>query len=150
MLNIRDPNLLKITKVKPWAIYFTYDNDRYLLHGSSQDYESLVYLYKRNWSGKRYSLEYLSGYMSTSDNVENTFIKYKCKGKVYSQIDKTKFISLLEYKELCKGCFSMLVGRHKSLIKKNYNKINKLRDEISDLQKRNYELAKFEIAHHNI
>ena len=130
MLNIKDINLLKITKVKPWTIYFNYNNTKYLLHGATEDYESSVALYERKWNGKKYDLEYISGYLSCSDNVENEFITYVGKGKIYSQIDKKRFVSLLEYKGLCKGCFALQVGKNKSLINKNNIKISKLEDEI--------------------
>lgn len=31
-IEMNDLSLLEITKVKPWAIYFDYDNKHYLLH----------------------------------------------------------------------------------------------------------------------
>lgn len=33
MFKIEDLSLLKITKIKPWAILFDYDNKHYFLHG---------------------------------------------------------------------------------------------------------------------
>ena len=143
MLNIKDIHLLHITKVKPWAIYFNYDNKKYLLHGSTQDYESSIHLYERIWNGKHYELEYISGYLSCSDNVENDFISYKCKGKTYSQIDKARFVCLLEYKELCKGCYAMIVGQHKYHIEVNNEKIKQLQREIEMLRNKNSQLSKF-------
>ncbi len=144
ILDIRYADRLEITKVKPWAVYFTYDNDKYLLHGSTEDYESHIRLYKRIWNGKKYALECISGFLATDEDVEYRFVKYKCKGKVYSQIDKSKFVALLEYYGLCMGYCSILVNRNKVKIAENKGKIKKLQEEIRQLQMQNLELAKFE------
>lgn len=137
MLDIQDLSQLKITKVKPWSIYFNYLGYKYLLHGSSDTYESEIVLYSRNWNGKKYELEYLEGYLSNSDNVERKFIKYKHKGKVYSQIDKKKFVMLLEYKGLCKSCLSKQVEICKNKIKENEKQIDKLNKKARELLKEN-------------
>ncbi len=62
MLEIKDVKLMKITKVKPWAIYFTYDNERYLLHESSEAYDTVIRLYKRELNKfGNYKLEFIIG-----------------------------------------------------------------------------------------
>ena len=48
MINIHDLSLLKITKIKPWAIYFDYDEKHYFLHGKSDGYESVQELFERH------------------------------------------------------------------------------------------------------
>lgn len=94
MINITDISLLKITKVKPWAICFDYEDKHYLIHG---DYElgegSWQTLYERvlDKNGK-YTLTHPKYCPYASDNVVSDYIK-KQRGRtvVYRNIDKEYF-----------------------------------------------------------
>lgn len=91
-IEMNDLSLLEITKVKPWAIYFDYDNKHYLLHGKVDDYESIQELYERHldengnydliFIKSRYGRDYLS-----SDYIKSI----NRKTIVYNQIDKEYF-----------------------------------------------------------
>lgn len=91
-IEMNDLSLLEITKVKPWAIYFDYDNKHYLLHGKADGYESIQELYERQldkngnydliFIKSRYGRDYLdSGYIKSINR----------KTIVYNQIDKEYF-----------------------------------------------------------
>lgn len=67
ILNITDLDKLTITKVKSFAIYFTYDNERYMLHEEIDGYYGYMEICKRilNEHGSVVKVEYLdtvSGY----------------------------------------------------------------------------------------
>ena len=47
-IHITDLNKLRLYKIKPWAIYFEYDGQKYLIHEGDDDYEYAVTLYKKN------------------------------------------------------------------------------------------------------
>lgn len=74
-LIITDLSKLKITKVKNWAIYFNYDNEKYLLHGSCCDYEYSSNLYKRIPINNKYELVYMAGEYTWDDYIKGEFIK---------------------------------------------------------------------------
>ena len=57
MLSITDLSLLKITKVKDWAICFDYDGRQFLIHGTSEFGEG---------SGQDFYERISSGYQETS------------------------------------------------------------------------------------
>ena len=91
-IEMNDLSSLKITKVKPWAIYFDYDNRHYLLHGKADGYESIQELYERQldkngnydliFIKSRYGKDYLaSGYIKSVSRMTI----------VYNQIDKEYF-----------------------------------------------------------
>ena len=91
-IEMNDLSLLQITKVKPWAIYFDYDNRHYLLHGKADGYESIQELYERQldkngnydliFIKSRYGKDYLaSGYIKSVSRMTI----------VYNQIDKEYF-----------------------------------------------------------
>lgn len=97
-LIITDLSKLKITKVKDWAIYFNYDNEKYLLHGSCCDYEYGYNLYKRipDISKNRYKLDCIARDFSDDDCIRHEFTKESVKrGFTYSQIDKEYFVNKL-------------------------------------------------------
>lgn len=95
-LIITDLNKLKITKVKDWAIYFNYDNEKYLLHGSYCNYEYSSNLYKRIPINNKYELVYMAGEYTWDDYIKGEFIKeYHKRTLVYNQIDKEYFVNQL-------------------------------------------------------
>jgi hypothetical protein len=55
-MNIDNINLLKITKIKPWAIHFSYDGKKYLLHESTQDCETSLTLFEKIYTNEKFSL----------------------------------------------------------------------------------------------
>lgn len=50
MFKIEDLSLLKITKIKPWAILFDYDNKHYFLHGKNEEYDEYRNYMKEVWT----------------------------------------------------------------------------------------------------
>lgn len=95
-LIITDLNKLKITKVKDWAIYFNYDNEKYLLHGSGECGEYSSNLYKRIPINNKYELVYIKGEYTCDDYIKGEFIKeYYKRILVYNQIDKEYFVNQL-------------------------------------------------------
>lgn len=137
MLRIEDINLFKITKVKPWAIYFTYDNERYLLHGSECDYESDITLYKRDIDNcGKYTLEQIHVNMSMSDRVEYLYLpRIESKTRTYSSINKEKFIKLLTYDGFCESIFNEEIKKEKYAKALRQYQINDLEDKIRDIRK---------------
>lgn len=91
-IEMNDLSLLKITKVKPWAIYFDYDNKHYLLHGKADGYESIQELYERQLDENgNYDLIFIKSRYGR-DYLANGYIKSINKRTVvYNQIDKEYF-----------------------------------------------------------
>ena len=96
MLGIKNLTLLKITKVKPWEIFFDYNNKHYFLHGKNEEYEEFQELYERYLDKNgNYTLEFIKGCSETED-VKSIYIKNAYgKSIVYSQIDKDFFVKQL-------------------------------------------------------
>ena len=91
-IEMNDLSLLEITKVKPWAIYFDYDNKHYLLHGKADGYESIQELYERQLDKNgNYDLIFIKSrygrYYLDSDYIKSI----SRKTIVYNQIDKEYF-----------------------------------------------------------
>ena len=145
-MDIQDLSKLKITKIKPWAIYFTYNNEKYLLKGRSSDYEYDIQLYHRipiNNKGQ-FQLEWIAGRMWTTDNIANYFIKdYGRKHTViYSHINKEYFVKKLVRKEFCTSLFDnelkdkiKRINDYKKEIKNLEDKIQNIRNKIRDEEK---------------
>ena len=125
IIDIQDLSLLKITKVKPWAIYFDYGQKHYLLHGKSDDYESIQELYKRHLNKNGfYTLDFIKSNYG-NEYVINDYIKpISWQTIVYNQIDKEYF-----------GGKMISHGFAKSDEISNKPKINTVQDLISKLQK---------------
>lgn len=142
MIDIQDLNLLRITKVKEWAICFDYGEKHYLLHGQSEMGEgSWQVLYERtlNECGK-YHLERIkeSGY--ATEYVANDYIKRQ-KGKtiVYSKIDKEYFA----YKMTKRG---FAIGIMQQKVEEENKHILSVEKQIKELEQKIYGLRR-EIAH---
>lgn len=137
MLQIDDLNKLKITKVKRWAIYFTYDNERYLLHGTSDCGESGVTLYKRNWNGTKFKLERIASDWG-DENVEYEYIKSIPRNTntlVYAHIDKEYFVKKLSLDGFVYGIFDKEVENIKLNNENIREQIRKLENEIRQLRR---------------
>ena len=135
-LEITDLSKFKITKLKPWAIYFTYDNIKYLLHEYSDD-DSNIVLYKRiqlNNSGK-YKLEPIS--YSWSDIPEITYkLKYirSNKGRTHNQINIEKLVYTLTEMGLFSGIYYQEIVKKNDPIYRKKQEIEKLQREIDILE----------------
>lgn len=137
MIDIKDLSLLKITKVKKWAICFDYDGKHYLLHGNYEIGEGQWQeLYERelNFYGQ-YSLKRIAE-KSGKEQVADDYIKNQ-KGKtiVYSQIDKSYFAYKLTKRGFATGIFEHLVKKEQNKIQKVEAQIQKHKDRIRELEK---------------
>ncbi len=88
---------IKIRKAKPWAIYFDYEDKKFLLHESSDCYESSTTLYERALENGKYKLKTVKSYYGNI--ITLNYFSSKA-GRTYSQVDTKKFLRKLVYKEL--------------------------------------------------
>lgn len=112
-LTITDLDKLQITKIKPFKVYFTYDNERYMLHENSDGYYGYIDISKRilNEYGSVIRVEYLNT-VTADYNLESIYelirpiqlkqtislIKLGIKLGNYKLIDKEFFVrKLTEY-----------------------------------------------------
>lgn len=125
IIDIQELSLLKITKVKPWAIYFDYDQKHYLLHGKSDGYESVQELYERHLDKNGFwTLEFIKSDYG-NEYIINYYIKpISWQTIVYNQIDKEYFVRHMA-----------IHGFIKSDKIINNPRINTVQDLISQLQK---------------
>ena len=132
MLNITDLSLLKITKVKQWAICFDYGNEHYLIHGQHELGEgSGQTLYQRTLDENgNYELFEVASQWYLDDNVEFDYIRRQ-RGQtvVYSQIDKEFFAYKLTKNKLALGVME-------EQVKKDEEYASKIKEEIRELNKR--------------
>lgn len=146
-LEIKDLSLLKITKVKDWAVYFTYDTEKYLLHGSSDGGDNSMTLYLRIPFGSdgKYKLEPIKGKWSSTDYV-SSYIKVnkvgngKNKTIHYSEIDKEFFVKQLTNDGFVSGILDEKVDIIKLKNQARQDEIRKLREQIWKLEKQIKEL----------
>ena len=141
-LNISDLNLLKITKVKPWAIYFTYDNVKYLLHADDEGYYNSLVLYKRIESNNKIKLKQIStDYKRCSSAFAYEYLDFYKLPTVYKHIDKTKFVAKMSLENLIMTDNEVVVGmikKHNETLLKITSiqyEINILNGEINELKK---------------
>lgn len=132
----KDLGKLKITKVKPWCIYFTYDNKYYMLHEEDEygdEYESEVVLYERflNNHGNVIKCKPLSS-CNRLLNIKEFIDKFKIVNHIdgswsyniiYSKIDKIHFVNGLYVYGFNKECI------HSNKLKK-YKPLNNKKKEI--------------------
>lgn len=147
MLDIQDLSKLKITKVKNWAIYFTYDDEKYLLHGSCSDYEYGLHLYKRipiNECGK-YKLDFIDGALATSDYIKNKYIKFFGKCLCYKKIDKEYFVNKLTWDGFCTSCFDKEINERKEAIQDHYKAIKQLEEQIQNIRRDIKDIEEFRV-----
>lgn len=92
MINIQDLSLLKITKIKPWAIYFDYDEKHYLLHGKSDGYESVRELFERHLNENGFwTLEFIKSNYGNECVINDYIRPFSWQTIVYNQISKEYF-----------------------------------------------------------
>lgn len=99
MLRITDLSMLKITKVKPWAVYFIYNDEKYLLHETDND-DIVVTLFKKKYIGNRYELEYEASSYGWIGTIPLKTGLTKKRNLVYNHIDLLSFVKRLESKKL--------------------------------------------------
>lgn len=143
MINITDLSLLKITRVRPWAILFDYGDKHYLIHGSYEMGEgSWQELYERELDANgKYNLIRLK-MVNGDDDVRHDYIK-KQRGNtvVYKNIDKEYFVYKLIKRGFSTGIMENKVNEEQKhiakvekQIKKYEEKIWQLRNEIAGLR----------------
>ena len=137
-LYVEDLKGLKITKVKPWSIYFEYNKQSYILHESSEEYTTSVVLYKRTLDNEgRYSLEYMNSNIGSLDIVK--YISNYGSSGAYKHIRKDRFVKQL----LSDGFSSGLYEREYNdmLLQKGvlYKAIKAINREISEIENKFWE-----------
>lgn len=143
ILNITDLSLLKITKVKDWAIYFDYDGRHYLIHGGSelgegswQDfYERILDEYGH------YELHHIGTKPYAKECVVNDYIKRQ-KGHtvVYRNINKEYFVYKLTKRGFATGIMEERVIEEEKYISKIEKQIKKYEEKICLLRQKINEL----------
>lgn len=138
-LKIDDISKLKITKIKVWAIYFTYNNERYILHESSEDYETYTTLYKKeplNDSGK-FKLKWICNDVGR----RIPYIYHKCskiaknyESRTYNQINLDKFLWDMTWEGFFDTCYSDAVVKRKQQINDVKQAIRVLEDQVRELR----------------
>ena len=124
----KDLGKLKITKVKPWCIYFNYDSKHYMIHETEDNWlNTHVILYERIFNGfgniincKMISNSHGNNTLNISDFI-NKYKTVKSNGEaysvIYSKIDKIHFVNGLYKYGFNKECI------HSNKLKNNNNKI---------------------------
>lgn len=117
------PEFIKITKVKPWAIYFNYKAKKFLLHESSDCYEYSTTLYERVYEQGRYKLVSIKSYYGHIFTLNYYSNKT---GRTYMQINKENFVYKLVYHEMIRNS---KIERNIERLKKKLEKY-KMQEEI--------------------
>lgn len=129
--------MLKITKVKNWAINFDYDGVHYLLHGGSECGEgSWQDLYERTVDKDgRYKLKYLKTKLYADEYVSYDYIKRQ-NGKtiVYKNVDKEFFAYKLTKHGFATGIMENKVSEEQKEIQKVEKQIKKYEEKIRELR----------------
>lgn len=141
--NITDLSLLKITKVKGWAICFDYDGRHFLIHGTSEPGEgSGQTLYERTLDEKgRYKLNPINCKWYVEEYVRHDYIKRQ-KGKtiVYKNVDKEYFAYKLTKRGFATGIMEEKVKQEEKNIAKIERQIKKYEEKIRSLKSEIYDL----------
>lgn len=143
-LNIKDLRKLKITKVKPWSVLFTYDDIKYMLRCE----DSQTTLYRREHIDDKnghYKLIALSRY------YKNINIRYLCetitkksnenKNIVYGQIKYDKFVARMTELGLIDSYYSKEIQVIKSTINEYKDEINRLNQLINSLKDKTHSIG---------
>ena len=145
-INITDISKLKITKVKPWKLYFEYDNTEYMLIDDT-DEDAHISLYKRHkLPSGNHRVECINGAITCMGihGFIRDISKKRPEHLVYANIDRNYFVLNLIELGFSTG---YLEGRHKKFMARRNNiqeEINKLQLKITKLQDENKKLNKDE------
>lgn len=116
-------NNIKITKVKPWAIYFNYKNRKFLIHESSDCCEYSTTLYERVLRNNKYELKSIKSYYGRIFTLN--YLNNKT-GRTYNQINKEKFLTKLVFYEMVTN---KKIEKKIERIKKKIGKYKKIEHE---------------------
>lgn len=124
---IKYPYKIHIYKVKPWCIYFKYEDKYYMVHTSSDGYEEDTTLYEKEINEKgNYKLKEIKCKYGGFD-----YDKYI--NNPYKFINKNEFIYNLTKRGLCYSIYSRSVKKREEKIIMLMRKINELQDKIKKL-----------------
>ena len=91
-IDIQDVSLLKVTKVREWAICFDYNEKGYMLHLYGDDSSNNIALYERSVDRTgRWELEYISSERFEKSTIDGLVGWQPGKTIVYKMIDKKYF-----------------------------------------------------------
>lgn len=131
-IKIEDLTKIRITKVKPWKIVFSYDNTVYMLLDDSDEERHLSLLKQIERDGKK-TFSYINGRITIYTPMD--FVKDISKRKfknidtfTYSNLDREHFV-----KKLVELGFSS--GLYEAEYLRKEAEINKLRLKIKDIEK---------------
>lgn len=135
---------VKITKVKPWAIYFKIKDEHYLLHEHSEGGETSIQLYHRelnefgNWK-----LDCLVGDFIGQSllSMIKTISKRGNAVIVYSQIDIKFFVFKLSMKGFITSCLDKEVKKTKKEIEFRKEEIKTLERILTEKRMKLIELS---------
>lgn len=137
MIEITDLSLLKIIKVKNWAINFDYDDVHYLLHGGYECGEGSwqdLYIRTLDENG-HYELEHLKTKMYSEENVSHDYIKRQSGSTiVYRNVDKEFFAYKLTKRGFATGIMENKVSEEQKKIQKVEKQIKKYEEKIRELR----------------
>lgn len=141
-INITDLKKLKITKVRPWKIYFKYENKNYMLISENEDEH--ISFFEREISNGKIRLHFINS-TNTWGGIQS-FIKdiskHAVTNVVYTNIDKEFFVKKLIALDLVCGIYSTEYTN-------TVNKMQNIQDEIDALQKRINDLKTKSKEYHN-
>lgn len=135
-INIQNPELLAITRITGWSIYFTYDNEYYFLKKSDAEYENRITLYKRklNKHGTTTEVEYLNGCL-TNRHIWSFFKESNPNKKSLKHLDKAYFILQLFYLDFAEGVYDEYTKYSELINTKLYGLFDLRRDLDKKLKK---------------
>lgn len=124
---IKYPYKIHIYKVKPWCIYFKYEDKHYMIHTSSDECGSYTTLYEKEINEKgNYKLKEIKWSYGGFD-----YVKYI--NNPYKFINKNEFIYNLTKRGLCYSIYSNFLHKRNEKIKTLRQQINELQDKINKL-----------------
>ena len=143
-INITDISKLRITKVKPWKIYFKYNEDEYMLIEDT-DEDAHISLYKRyKLNSGNHRVECINGAitcMSISTFIKD-ISKKRAKHIVYANIDRNNFVIKLLELGFSTGYLEERQSRYNEKQYEIDTKIEELQSKITQLIHDKHELLK--------
>lgn len=112
---------IKIYKVKPWAVYFRYKDDKFLLHVCNGTYTTTSLYYKEVDMYGNYKLSLI--HSDWGDKIPNCVFETT----TYSHINKREFIYYLTL-------YGFIDSEFSEYITDMLFKVHKLNSQISDMQ----------------
>jgi len=116
----------KITKMKPWVIYFSVDGEKYFLKEKDEDYETWCDLYRKS------NMEIISSFGGHLSSI----VVPKKESTPYSQMNIDQIVFNMTWHELVDSYMSDEVKRRKELSKKCDEEVKTHEDMILWLRNR--------------